>query len=159
MKKKGDIKLTDEIKEKARILLTEGYSINSISKRLSISRTGVRTAMNEKDNLDSLRQDKKRKMAEELWNLAIRMKSHITDEKLRKTAASSLVIGLATAIDKALLLLGEATNRFEVKTEAELNRELKELESAERELKKAWKRAMKKQKKAAEEQGGDNNED
>ncbi|MBA7513281.1 hypothetical protein ES705_05292 [subsurface metagenome] len=151
MKKKGDIKLTDEIKEKARILLTEGYSINSISKRLDISRTGVRTAMNEKDNLDSLRQDKKRKMAEELWNLAIRMKSHITDEKLRKTAASSLVIGLATAIDKALLLLGEATDRLEVKSEAELDREWKELDRAEKELKKAWKRAMEKRKKAAEE--------
>lgn len=151
MKKKGDIKLTDEIKEKARILLTEGYSINSISKRLGISRTGVRTAMNEKDNLDSLRQDKKRKMANELWNLAIRMKNKITDAKLKDTAASSLVIGLATAIDKALLLLGETTNRFEVKTDAELNRELKELEATERELKKAWKRAMEKRKKEAEE--------
>jgi len=146
MKKKGDIKLTDEIKEKARILLTEGYSINSISKRLDISRTGVRTAMNEKDNLDSLRQDKKRKMAEELWNLAIRMKNHISDAKLRKTAASSLVIGLATAIDKALLLLGEATNRFEVKTEAEINKQLRELETAERELKLAWDKAMAKRK-------------
>jgi len=151
MKKKGDIKLTDEIKEKARILLTEGYSINSISKRLGISRTGVRTAMNEKDNLDSLRQDKKRKMAEELWNLAIRMKNHISDAKLRKTAASSLVIGLATAIDKALLLLGEATNRFEVKTEAELDQELKQLQAAEKELKEAWKKAEEKRKKEAEE--------
>lgn len=158
MKKKGDIKIPNKIKEKVKILYAEGYSNYYIGNRLKISDDSVKTILGKEDNLEIFRDKKKREMAESLWDLAIRMKNKITDEKLTKTAASSLVIGLATAIDKALLLLGEATNRFEVKTEAELNRELKELEAAEKELKKAWKRAMKNRKKAAEEQGGDNNE-
>jgi len=45
----------------------------------------------------------------------------------------------------------EATERWEVKGEAELNRQLKELEVAERELKKDWKRALEKRNKAVEE--------
>jgi len=90
-------------------------------------------------------------MAEEIWNLAIRMYDHITDEKLRKTSAAKLMMTAAIAIDKALLLDGEATERLEVKSEAELDRQLKELEVAERELKKAWKRAEEKRRKAAEE--------
>lgn len=153
MKKKGDINLTDELKEKARVLFTEGYSINSISKRLGISRTGVRTAMNEVDNLDSLRQDKKRKMADSLWNLAIQAKERITKQKLKDSSAAKLVIVLATLIDKALLLVGEATDRMEVKTEAEINKQLGELEAAEKELKAAWLRAEAKRK--AEEKAKD----
>lgn len=153
MKKKGDINLTDEIKEKVRVLLTEGYSINSISKRLSISRTGVRTARDEKDNLDSLRQDKKRKMADSLWNLAIQAKEKITEKKLKDSSAAKLVIVLATLIDKALLLVGEATDRLEVKTESELNKELNELQAVEKELREAWARAMAKRK--AEEKAKD----
>jgi len=151
MKKKGDIKIPNKIKEKVKILHAEGYSNYYIGNRLKISDDSVKTILGKEDNLEIFRDKKKREMAESLWDLAIRMKNKITDEKLKNTAASSLVIGLATAIDKALLLLGEATNRFEVKTEAELNRELKELEATERELKKAWKRAMDKRKKAAEE--------
>lgn len=148
MKTKGSKRIPDNIREQVKILTVEGLSDRNIGKKLNISKTAVNSIKNEIDNLDQLRTDKKRKMAEELWNLAIRMKSHITDEKLRKTAASSLMISLATAIDKALLLLGEATDRLEVKTESELNQELKELEVAEKELKEAWERA--KRKKAAE---------
>lgn len=152
MKRKRSTKrIPDNIREQVKILAVEGLSDRNIGKKLNISKTAVNSIKNEIDNLDQLRTDKKRKMAEELWNLAIRMKSHITDEKLRKTAASSLMISLATAIDKALLLLGEATDRLEVKTESELDRELKELETAEKELKAAWKRALEKRKKAAEE--------
>jgi len=149
LKIKGSKRIPDNIREQVKILTVEGLSERTIAKRLGISNNAVHRIKKEVDNLEQLRADKKRKMAEELWNLAIRMKSHITDEKLRKTAASSLMISLATAIDKALLLLGEATDRFEVKTDAELNQELKQLEAAEKELKEAWERA--KRKKAAEE--------
>lgn len=152
MKKKGDIKIPNKIKEKVKILHAEGYSNYYIGNRLKISDDSVKTILGKEDNLEVFRDKKKRKMAESLWDLAIRMKNKITDAKLKDTAASSLVIGLATAIDKALLLLGEATNRLEVKTEAELDREWKELDRAEKELKKAWKRAMEKREKAAEEE-------
>ena len=149
MKIKGSKRIPDNIREQVKILTVEGLSERTIAKRLGISNNAVHRIKKEVDNLEQLRADKKRKMAEELWNLAMRMKSHITDEKLRNTAATSLMISLATAIDKALLLLGEATDRFEVKTDAELNQELKQLEAAEKELKEAWERA--KRKKAAEE--------
>lgn len=155
MKKKGDINLTDELKEKARVLFTEGYSINSISKRLGISRTGVKTARDEKDNLDSLRQDKKKKMANSLWDLAIKAKEKITEGKLKDSSAAKLVIVLATLIDKALLLIGEPTDRFEVKTEPELNKELSDLQAAEKELKEAWARAMAKRKAEEKEKAKD----
>lgn len=151
MKTKGSKRIPDNIREQVKILAVEGLSERTIAKRLSISKNAVYTIKRETDNLDQLRAIKKRKMAESLWDLAIRMKNHISDTKLTKTAASSLVIGLATAIDKALLLTGEATGRLEVKTEAELNRELKELEATERELKEAWKKAEEKRRKAAEE--------
>ena len=160
MKKKHSTKrIPDDIREKVKIMAIEGHSERYIAKALSISNSEVHRIKKEIDNLEQLRADKKRKMADSLWNLAIEMKEHITKQKLKDSSAARLVISLATLIDKALLLTGEVTDRLEVKTEAELNRELKELESAERELKKAWKKAIEKRKKAAEKQGGDNNED
>lgn len=155
MKKKGDIKIPNKIKEKVKILHAEGYSNYYIGNRLKISDDSVKTILGKVDNLEVFRDKKKRKMAESLWDLAIRMKNKITDAKLKDTAASSLVIGLATAIDKALLLLGEATNRFEVKTEAELEREWKELDKAEKELQEAWDKAEAKRKAAEKEKGKD----
>ena len=151
MKTKDSKRIPDNIREQVKILAIEGLSERTISKRLGISNNSVHRIKKEVDNLEQLRADKKRKMANELWDLAIRMKNHITEAKLRKTAASSLVIGLATAIDKALLLLGEATDRLALVDEKELGRKLNELETAEKELKAAWERAMKKRKKAAEE--------
>lgn len=151
MKTKGSKRIPDNIREQVKILAIEGLSDRNIGKKLNISKTAVNSIKNEIDNLDQLRTDKKRKMAEKLWDMAIQMISFISDEKLRKSSAAKLMVTAAIAIDKALLLAGEATERLEVKTEAELDRQLKELEVAERELKKAWKRALEKRKKAAEE--------
>jgi len=151
MKSKGSKRIPDNIREQVKILAVEGLSDRNISKKLNISKTAVNSIKNEIDNLDQLRTDKKRKMAEELWDLAIEMKKEITKQKLKDSSAARLVISLATLIDKALLLTGEATDRLEVKTESELKRELRELEKAEKELKEAWKRAEEQRKKAAEE--------
>jgi hypothetical protein len=90
-------------------------------------------------------------MAEEIWNLAIRMYEHITDEKLRKTSAAKLMLAMATAIDKSLLLSGDATERITLTSE-QIDQRLKELDAAERELKEAWERAQEKRKKAGEEE-------
>jgi len=152
LKKKHSTKrIPDEKREMVKVLAVQGLSERDIAGILNISKTQVNTIKRQTDNLDQLRADKKRKMAEEIWNLAIRMYDHITDEKLRKTSAAKLMLAMATAIDKSLLLAGDATDRLEVKTEAELNRELKELEAAEKELKEAWKRAEEKRKKTTEE--------
>jgi len=151
MKTKGSKRIPDNIREQVRILAIEGLSERTIAKRLSISKNAVYTIKRETDNLDQLRAIKKRKMAESLWNLAIEAKEHITKQKLNKSSAAKLVIVLATLIDKALLLVGDVTDRLEVKTVAEIDQQLKELEVAERELKKAWKRAEEKRRKAAEE--------
>ena len=150
MKTKGSKRIPDNIREQVKILAVEGLSDRNISKKLNISKTAVNSIKNEIDNLDQLRTDKKRKMANSLWNLAIEAKEKITEKKLKESSAAKLVIVLATLIDKALLLVGEATDRFEVKTEKELSKELSDLQVAEKELKDAWKKAMKKQKKAAE---------
>jgi len=151
MKTKGSKRIPDNIREQVKILAVEGLSERTIAKRLSISKNAVYTIKRETDNLDQLRAIKKRKMAESLWNLAIEMKEHITKKKLKDSSAARLVISLATLIDKALLLIGEATDRLEFKTEAEIDQQLKELEAAEKELKEAWKRAEEKRKKAAAE--------
>lgn len=150
MKTKGSINIIPQRKEEVRILYTEGFSINYIATKCKMGWDTVRRIVGATDNLDSFREEKKRKMAESLWDLAIRMKNKITDAKLTKTAATSLVIGLATAIDKALLLSGEVTGRLEVKTEKELDRELTDLGKAEKELREAWLRAQKEREKAAE---------
>ncbi len=149
MKTKGSKRIPDNIREQVKILAIEGLSERTIAKRLSISKNAVYTIKGETDNLDQLRADKKRKMAESLWDLAIEAKEEITKQKLKDSSAARLVIVLATLIDKALLLTGEATDILQVKTEAEINKQLKELETAEKELKAAWARAEKK--KAAEE--------
>lgn len=149
MKTKGSKRIPDNIREQVKILAVEGLSDRNIGKKLNISKTAVNSIKNEIDNLDQLRTDKKRKMANSLWNLAIEMKEHITKEKMKDSSAARLVISLATLIDKALLLIGEATDRFAIKTESELNQELKELDRVEKELKAAWRRAEKQ--KAAEE--------
>ena len=160
MKKKHSTKrIPDEKREMVKVLAVQGLSERDIAGILNISKTQVNTIKKQTNGLDQMRADKKRKMAEEIWDLAIRMYDHITDEKLRKTSAAKLTIAMATAIDKSLLLAGDATERVEVKTEAELEKEWKELDKAEKELKEAWKRAEEKRKKAAEELGGDNNED
>ena len=104
------------------------------------------------DNLDQIRADKKRKMAESLWNLAIEAKEAITRAKLEKSSAAQLVIVMATLVDKALLLVGDVTDRLALVDERELDRKLNELETAEKELKDAWKRALENRKKAAAEQ-------
>ncbi|MCJ7646701.1 hypothetical protein MUO65_07360 [bacterium] len=153
MKIKGSKRIPDNDREQVKILAIEGLSDRNIGKKLNISKTAVNSIKNEIDNLDQLRTDKKRKMANELWDLAIRMKSHISDEKLRKTAAVSLTIAMATAIDKSLLLSGEVTERFEL-SRSEIDRKLSELDVAERELKDAWERARKEREKAAEEGNG-----
>ena len=142
MKVKGSKRIPDNIREQVKILAIEGLSERTIAKKLNISNSEVHRIKGETDNLEQLRADKKRKMADSLWNLAIEMKEHITKQKLKDSSAARLVISLATLIDKALLLTGEATGRLEVKTDAELDREWKELDRAEKELKKAWKRAM-----------------
>ena len=153
MKKKRSTKrIPDEKREMVKILAVQGLSERDIARTLDISKTQVNTIKRQTDNLDQLRADKKRKMAEEIWNLAIRMYEHITDEKLRKTSAAKLTVAMATAIDKSLLLAGDATEIMEVKSDAELDQELKQLEAAEKELKEAWKRAEDKRKKAAEEE-------
>jgi 23S rRNA maturation-related 3'-5' exoribonuclease YhaM len=149
MRTKGSINLIDEVKEKARVLLTEGYSINSISKRLGISRNSVRTARDEKDNLDGLRQNKKEEIIKKLWDIAKNALEHITDEKLKKSHAYQVMMISAIAIDKAQLLSGGATERLEL-SRSEIDHKLNELEIAERELKEAWERARKERGKAAE---------
>ena len=152
MKRKHSTRrIPDEIREQVKILAIEGLSDRNISKKLNISKTAVNRIKKEIDDLGQLRAIKKREMAESLWNLAIEMKEQITKKKLKESSAARLVISLATLIDKALLLIGEATDRLEVKTEAELDHELKELQVAERELKKAWKKAEEQRRKAAEE--------
>ena len=151
MKRKRSTKrIPDERREMIKILAVQGLSEREIGRRLNISKTGVNTIKNEIDDLDQLRANKKRKMANELWDLAIRMKSHISDEKLRKTVAASLTMAMAIAIDKSLLLSGDATERIEL-SRSEIDRKLNELEIAEKELREAWKRAEEKRKKAAEE--------
>lgn len=154
MKKMGQgIKLPDEIKEKARVLLTEGYSINYISKVLKISRVSVRTARDERDNLDALRQDKKEEIIKTLWGKVKIALSFIDSVKLKNSSAYQLMTIAAIAVDKAQLLTGEATDILQVKTEGELDRELKELQVAERELKEAWEKANKKRAEAKAKDG------
>ena len=146
MKRKGNKQIPDEVREKVKILTAQGYSVRTIANRVSLDKNTVNRIQHEIDNLGQLRDIEKRKMAKKLWNQANRMFNFITDRKLKRTAASSLFISIATAIDKALLLVGEATDRFALKTEPELNKELNELQAAEKELKEAWLRAMAKRK-------------
>ena len=154
MRTKGSRKrISDEIREKTKILLAQGYSYNSISKKLNISKDSIHRIGKEIDNLEQLRTDKKREMAESLWNLAIEMKEQITKKKLKESSAAKLVISLATLIDKALLLTGDATEILGVKTEKELTKELSDLQQAEKELQLAWDKAEAKRK--AEEKGKD----
>ena len=151
MKTKGSKRIPDNIREQVKILAIEGLSERTIANKLNISNNAVHRIKKEIDNLEQFRADKKKEMANSLWDLAIEMKEQITRKKLKESSAAKLVISLATLIDKALLLTGEVTGRLEVKTEAELEREWKELDRAEKELKKAWKRAEEKRKKEAEE--------
>lgn len=146
MKTKGSINITDKRKEQIKLLCAEGFSINYIATKYKMGWETVKKISGEIDNLEGLREHKKRRMAESLWDLAIRMKNKISDAKLTKAGVPSLVIGLGTAIDKALLLTGEATGRIEVKTEKELTKELSELQAVEKELKIAWEKAEAKRK-------------
>jgi len=111
MKRKGNKQIPDEVRERVKILTAQGYSVRTISNRVSLGKNAVNKIQHEIDNLGQLRDIEKRKMAQKLWNQANRMFNFITDRKLQKTAASSLFISIATVIDKALLLVGDVTER------------------------------------------------
>lgn len=150
MKKKGTIRLSDAIKEQVKVLTAQGHSIRDISKRLNINFKSVMKVQRETDNMEQLRNIEKGKIIKKYWNKVLMALDSISIEKIKKMSAYQMMMTAAIGTDKAQLLSGEATGILEVKTEKELDRELKELQVAERELKEAWKRAMKKQKKAAE---------
>lgn len=149
MKKKGDIRLSDAIKEQIKVLTAQGHSIRDISKRLNINFKSVMKVQRETDNMEQLRNIEKGKIIKKYWGIVLKALDSITEEKIKEMSAYQLMTIAAIGVDKAQLLSGEATEILGVKTEKELDKELKELQVAERELKEAWKRANKK--KAAEE--------
>ena len=77
-------KISDEIKEKVKILLAQGHSYNFISKELNISKDSIHRIGKGIDNLEQLRTDKKRELAEKLWNKVILALNLITKHKLKK---------------------------------------------------------------------------
>ena len=137
-------KLSYEIKENAKIMLAEGRSYNIISKTLNISKGSINKISKEIDNLEQLRTNKKEEIIKTLWEKVRVALSHIDIKKLKNSSAYQLMTIAAIGVDKAQLLGGEATGIVEIKTEKELDRELKELQVAERELQEAWARAEKK---------------
>ena len=153
MKKKGTIRLSDEIKEQVKVLTAQGRSIRDISKRLKINFKSVMKIQKETDNIDmeQLRNIEKGKIIKKYWNKVDMALDSITEEKIKKMSAYQMMTIAAIGTDKAQLLNGEVTERFGLKTESELDRELRDLQVAEKELQEAWARAQKK--KAAEKEG------
>ncbi|MBA7514459.1 hypothetical protein ES705_06488 [subsurface metagenome] len=144
MKTKGSVRIPDNIREQVKILAIEGLSERTISNRLGISNNAVHRIKGEIDNLEQFRADKKRKIAEKYWEKVILALDLVTKGKLNKLSAHQLMVSAAIGTDKAQLLTGGATEILGVKTEKELDKELKELQVAERELNEAWERAQKK---------------
>jgi len=146
MRTKGSRKrISDEIREKVKILLTQGYSYNSISKELSISKDSIHRIGKEIDNLEQLRTDKKRELAEKLWNKVILALNLITKHKLKKLTGSQLMTTAAIGVDKALLLGGEVTERVSLTME-EIDRRLQRIQEQRKVLKQAEKIAVRKRK-------------
>lgn len=150
MKKKGTAKLSDAIKEQVKVLTAQGHSIRDISKRLNINFKSVMKVQRETDNMEQLRNIEKGKIIKKYWGIVLRALDSISDEKIKEMSAYQMMLTAAVGTDKAQLLSGDATEILGVKTDAELDREWKKLDQAERELKLAWDRAMAKRK--AEEQ-------
>ena len=157
MKKKGDIRLSDAIKEQVKVLTAQGHSIRDISKRLNINFKSVMKIQRETDNIDmeQLRNIEKGKIIKKYWNKVLMALDSITEEKIKKMSAYQMMTTAAIGTDKAQLLSGEVTDRLEIKTEAEINKQLRELETAERELKLAWDKAMAKRKAEEKEKAKD----
>ena len=146
MRTKGSRKrISDEIREKVKILLAQGYSYNSISKELSISKDSIHRIGKEIDNLEHLRTDKKRELAEKLWNKVILALNLITKHKLKKMTASQLMTTAAIGIDKAQLLSGEVTERVGL-TMQEIDHRLQEIQEQRKILKQAEEIAVRKRK-------------
>ena len=146
MRTKGSRKrISDEIREKVKILLAQGYSYNSISKELSISKDSIHRIGKEIDNLEQLRTDKKRELAEKLWNKVILALNLITKHKLKKMTASQLMTTAAIGIDKAQLLSGEVTERVGL-TMQEIDQRLQEIQEQRKILKQAEEIAVRKRK-------------
>ena len=138
-------KISDEIREKAKILLAQGHSYNFISKELSISKDSIHRISKEIDNLEQLRTDKKRELAEKLWNKVILALNLITKHKLKKMTASQLMTTAAIGVDKALLLGGEVTERVGLTME-EIDQRLQRIQEQRKVLKQAEEIAFRKRK-------------
>lgn len=137
MRTKGSRKrISDEIREKVKILLAQGYSYNSISKELSISKDSIHRIGEEIDNLEQLRTDKKRKIAEKYWEKVILALGLVTKGKLKKLSAHQLMVSAAIGVDKALLLGGEVTERVGLTME-EIDRRLQDIKEKRKVLKQA----------------------
>jgi len=136
--------ISDEIREQIKVLAIEGSSVRYISNRVGVSVNAVHRIKKEIDNLEQFRTSKKEEIIKTLWNKVKIALSYIDEAKFKKSSAYQLMTIAAIAVDKAQLLSGDATGILEVKTEAEINRQLGEIETAEKELKEAWVRAEKK---------------
>lgn len=146
MKKKGTIRLSDAIKEQVKVLTAQGRSIRYISKRLKINFKSVMKIQREIDNIDmkQLRNIEKGKIIKKYWNKVLMALDSITEEKIKKMSAYQMMTTATIGTDKAQLLSGEVTERFGLKTESELDRELSDLQAVEKELREAWDRAQRK---------------
>jgi len=129
-------RISNEIREKTKILLAQGYSYNLISRELNISKDSIHRIGKEIDNLEQLRTDKKKELAEKLWNKVILALNLITKHKLKKMTASQLMTTAAIGVDKALLLSGEVTERVGL-TMQEIDQRLQDIKEKRKVLKQA----------------------
>jgi len=109
MSKRGYYKINDIKKEKCKALLIQGHSLRYIGHQLKIDPESVRRIRNSIDDFEELRQKKKEKLINQIWDKIDIMQEALTEKKIKSSTASQIVTQMAICVDKSALLQGQPT--------------------------------------------------
>jgi len=118
-------KIDDRTKEHIKQLLATGMAKNAVAKQVGVSWATVdKVSKEEKDSLESLRDQKKQQWIEEAWKTINLYMEHVQDPKvIQRTSARDSAILIGTLHDKML-----KAKELELKQQ-ELELKRKEIES------------------------------
>jgi len=114
MRKKGDLPLTTEEIERAKVYVAQGYSFRRTARELKRSDHSIKKALTAFPEVIAEVKAIKAELVDIFDDVALRMVGSITDDDIKKLNAYQRTVSGAIAVDKSRLLKGESTSNISV---------------------------------------------
>ena len=114
MRKKGDLPLTTEEIERAKVYVAQGYSFRRTARELKRSDHSIKKALTASPEVIAEVKAIKAELVDIFDDVALRMVGSITDDDIKKLNAYQRTVSGAIAVDKSRLLKGESTSNISV---------------------------------------------